>query len=1383
MTKSKRIVSLALSASIAVCLPASIPTTTMAEETGEVPVFSYRLQSDGNAVITGCDSTSEELIIPDSIDGFSVSAIDTEAFTGNKVVRSVVLPDGIREIGTSAFKDCTSLSEISVPDSVELICHSAFENTGYTNNISNWEGEVIYIDHHLIYAADALSGSYMVKDGTISIADSAFESCEELTEISIPDSVVCIGKDAFTDSGYYYDESHWSGDILYAGNHAVSSRENKSGVYEIKEGTKSISGNAFASKEDLTKITIPDSVTSIGEQAFSFCNNLKEITLPDNLASMYNYAFYCCDNLSKVDLPSDITFMGDGVFNCCGGLESITVSPESTVFTSLDGDLYNKDQTILLQYALGKEQNSFTVPGSVKVIASFAFSCADNLDNIDLPEGLEVIDNGAFSNSERLKTIIIPDGVSKIGESAFIDDTALESVVIPDSVEFIGEKAFTNTALMTNTDNWDNDILYINNFLIRGSMVISGNHDVRPGTVMIAEGAFRSCRELSGIDIPSSVKTIGANAFYNCEKLESVTLHEGTTKLYSNSFLNCPVLSSVTVPLSVSFIGKNAFGYYVTEEGFALIDGFSLSGYEGSGAQEYASENGIAFTVLERPDVIKIEDGMAQQIVKYSDPTKADYSNAHSEILRFVVYVETDYDTDLDGKPDLVKAFVQLPRIAAEGQYKAPVIYEANPYAAGMSMSSFESSEQMLTDDEIKTMPSKRIPSGSMSTMEVSENAKISDWYYKFDSDYNELYYYDNIHSYDYYLVRGFAFVTCSGLGTMDSEGIQVCGSVPEREAFKDVIEWLHGDRTAYTDRESNISVSAEWCSGKVGMTGLSYTGTLAYEVATTGVEGLETVVPVAGISSWYDFSNSQGISTFMKYNYTTELSDTCASRFFDDQDSEAFKNYCKYRSYMDSSQLALQGDYGAYWAEREYSRADKIKATALIVQGLNDTTVKPKQFDLMWKAFERSGIEPKALLHQDDHVTPYDENKNSDIMIGDHTYSELINLWFSHYLFGVDNGIEKMPAVTAQSNIDGNFYGYESWDAAASVNIKPDDNGETVVSAEGVSECNEVLSDEVFTGKESKNSALWKMDVTSPMTIKGAAEITLRIKCDNIDAINTSVAAALVDTAESEFPAFTIQYDGLEAEKIGQLDYIEGNAPVDLVKWNSSLVGKKIVTTGIMDLKNPNAGYMPDTAVKASEPVRSGEWYEYKLYLQPTMYNVQEGHRLELYIIPYVNGSFDFDLTAIFTPEEILSRYGCTADGLVLHNRDYSFTIDNASSFAVIPVNDTPKDPIKEDETSTSKPSESGTSEEREISSSERSESDKSKEDETSTSKPSEQGKDEHSVVSATSKDQQAVSQTSSSETVRTGEAEPVLILYVLLLLSGITIIMLKLKKEKTRR
>ena len=121
--------------------------------------------------------------------------------------------------------------------------------------------------------------------------------------------------------------------------------------------------------------------------------------------------------------------------------------------------------------------------------------------------------------------------------------------------------------------------------------------------------------------------------------------------------------------------------------------------------------------------------------------------------------------------------------------------------------------------------------------------------------------------------------------GHQGSEGFETCGSDLEIDAFKCVIEWLNGERVAYTDKTSNIAIEADWSNGKVGMTGRSYAGTTQFGLATTGVEGLETIVPVAGIASWYEYTNSQGIATRSGPAYSDWLAWYCAGRYLDEAD------------------------------------------------------------------------------------------------------------------------------------------------------------------------------------------------------------------------------------------------------------------------------------------------------------------------------------------------------------------------------------------------------------------------------------------------------------------------------------------------------------------
>ena len=293
-------------------------------------------------------------------------------------------------------------------------------------------------------------------------------------------------------------------------------------------------------------------------------------------------------------------------------------------------------------------------------------------------------------------------------------------------------------------------------------------------------------------------------------------------------------------------------------------------------------------------------NGMAQPIFPFTPgAVEEGYSNEDSNIIRYCVYVETNYDTDGDGKLDLVKALVQVPRAAAKGDYKAATIYEARPYITGCTdLYGYEDGLYNTGDFDIDAMyntPAARTPVNSATTEEAAAAANSADWYYlnPYESDIDEGYYfydYEDLDWYDYYLVRGYAVVECGGLGTKGSEGYETCGTDLEIDAFKCVIEWLHGDRVAYTDKTSNIAIKADWSNGKVGMTGRSYAGTTQFGLATTGVAGLETIVPVAGIASWYEYTNSQGISTDSEPAYSDALAGYCAGRKLDANDWNKIK-------------------------------------------------------------------------------------------------------------------------------------------------------------------------------------------------------------------------------------------------------------------------------------------------------------------------------------------------------------------------------------------------------------------------------------------------------------------------------------------------------------
>ena len=684
-------------------------------------------------------------------------------------------------------------------------------------------------------------------------------------------------------------------------------------------------------------------------------------------------------------------------------------------------------------------------------------------------------------------------------------------------------------------------------------------------------------------------------------------------------------------------------------------------------------------------------DGVAQPIFPYTSgvPTKDGYSNDKSDIIRYSVYVETNYDTDGDGKLDLVKALVQLPRAAAEGKYKAAAIYDARPYITGCTDNGkargidYTKGDQGYNLNNLYVQPAAREAQGTANTMDTAKKAKAEEWYYlsPYESSPKDPFYdYEDLDWYDYFLVRGYAAIEVGGLGTLGSEGLETCGADVETDAFKCVIEWLTGDRAAYTDRTSNIAIKADWSNGNVAMTGRSYGGTTDFAVASTGVKGLKTIVPVAGIASWYEYTNSQGISTHTNPAYSDDLGFYCAGRYIDENDWNSMKDvYQKYLNRIYNDQIALNGDYGPHWATRDYTAGNDGKAgtaststynnfncPALIVHGLNDDNVRTKQFQLMYDAFKNAKQNVKLLLHQGEHITPdYDDHKTS-LMIGNKTYSSILNEWYSHYLYGQNtndgNNAEAMAAVTVQNNTDGSWSTLDSWptsDSLADVNNKltltNTATGTTTINSNmnGISNWRDA-----FTSSSTSASAMYATEpVANDTVIKGTVQVKIsaapiqhpdqQASAIAVQSESTGsrdalmMSAMLVDVADDEFTTYPMSRTEV---KTGKMNWVgSGAQDYEIINFKTVQSKYKIIARGWIDLANPSAGF--DSASAANKiSLEDGVYHDYTVYLQPNYYTVKAGHKLALVVYTYEQGKASY-------------------------SENYGITIDNHSLSAVIPV------------------------------------------------------------------------------------------------------------------
>ena len=268
------------------------------------------------------------------------------------------------------------------------------------------------------------------------------------------------------------------------------------------------------------------------------------------------WAFSNCDTLTSIVIPNSITSISYHAFDGCAGLTSIKVSNNNNVYDSR----YNCNAIIETEnnrLILGCPNTA--IPNDVTSIGGSAFFGCTSLKSVTIPDSVTSIESTAFYGCTGLTNIKIPSSVKNIDTYAFENCTNLISIKVSDNMIYMGTDVFRNTAFYNDDLNWDNDILYIGNYLIDTRETLSGSCVIRNGTKLIAENAFNSCEYLTDITLPSSIIGIGFAAFSGCTNLKSIAIPNSVTSIESATFSRCNSLISITIPDSVASIEYRAF--------------------------------------------------------------------------------------------------------------------------------------------------------------------------------------------------------------------------------------------------------------------------------------------------------------------------------------------------------------------------------------------------------------------------------------------------------------------------------------------------------------------------------------------------------------------------------------------------------------------------------------------------------------------------------------------------------------------------------------------------------------------------------------------------------------------------------------------------------
>lgn len=636
--------------------PAEEETEAPAEEETEIKVsgdFSYSVTEEGTACIVNCSSSADDLVIPKTIDGYTVAELGQTAFgtEDKRVYKTISIPETVEYIsGNGPFSICTMLTEIKVDSA--------------NNNYTAVDGVLFSKDKTelLCYPARRTGTSYAIPEGVKKLHNSAFYFTE-LSEITFPSTLEEMG------------------------NFAVSSNRRLTKIDLSNTKLTEISDYGFSYCNTLMDVTLPETLTSINGAAFAKCVALREIKIPESLLSIAQYAFFDT-KLEKIEIPPSVTEIGycalgytsntagmeimnedfvivgdygsaahkyaydtdseydyennftfrtyelqeeldyiDGlVFETCGDYQYAKIDggaaivfcsstdPVITVPAELDGVKITEIYPAAFSACTASE---IIVSEGIKTIRKTAFDSCANLKSITLPQSVETIEDYVFENCIYLEKIDLGGAVT-VGGGVFNSCSSLKELIISGNCKSIGiegENPYMHMASLekiTVTNDGDGNYSSKDGILYNKDKSVlvhypkgktAKKYTVPEGVKEIFHDAFYGNTVLEEVDL-SDVEVIGISGFENCNKLSSVKLSKNLKKVEGGAFYDCPELKEVRLRSSDTEIHEYAFGYYYdsamsnedgTTGGSSIVDGFKLYTKKSKNdtGVEYAEANGI----------------------------------------------------------------------------------------------------------------------------------------------------------------------------------------------------------------------------------------------------------------------------------------------------------------------------------------------------------------------------------------------------------------------------------------------------------------------------------------------------------------------------------------------------------------------------------------------------------------------------------------------------------------------------------------------------------------------------------------------------------------------------------------------------------------------
>ncbi|MFC2120403.1 Xaa-Pro dipeptidyl-peptidase [Bacteroidota bacterium] len=538
-----------------------------------------------------------------------------------------------------------------------------------------------------------------------------------------------------------------------------------------------------------------------------------------------------------------------------------------------------------------------------------------------------------------------------------------------------------------------------------------------------------------------------------------------------------------------------------------------------------------------------IIDGETQVVPEFNNP---DNWIIHD------LWVETEFDTDGDGKPDRMHVDVTRPNQTETEKLKLPIIYVSSPYFAGTGTTDKE--YFWNPRHEVNSIPPERKkfpPIKRRGERPVISKSHVAQW-----------------------LPHGYIVVHSSSPGTGLSQGCPTVGGDNESLAPKAVIDWLNGRAKGYTSPDGNEEVVAYWSNGTVGMTGTSYNGTLPLAAATTGVDGLKAIIPIAPNTSYYHYYRTNGLVRHPG-GWMGEDIDVLYDFIFSNPDNRDYCN-CNVRDKeMAEGFDRIKGDYNEFWAGRDYlNDLGPLKAAVLMSHGFNDWNVVPEHSNRISQALKAKGVPLQIFYHQGGH--------------GGSPPFKMMNRWFARYLLGVENNVENDPKawIVRENDDQSNPTPYKDYPNPAASDVE-------LYLTQGAPEAGKL----VYSKVSDQGTETLVDNVSFSGSILAQAEWTnhrlMYVTPILKEAVHISGTTSITIRMSSSKPAVNLSIWMVS------------------LPWNNSRNSKitdNIITRGWADLQN-------HSSLTESEPLVPGQFYEMTFNLQPDDQIIPAGQQIGLMI------------------------------------------------------------------------------------------------------------------------------------------------------------------------